>query len=224
MQTYKIIFKLLTPVSFIDIPTFDGILSYAFAREKLKGQRFVQKLNLTKEEILDFSEMPIAMHENGYFMASRMFWDKSKAIEHTQRWRKRWANKYDGIADFGNKIRKVRINSSEFKSYDMPLRVMSIDSVWFYFQSESMQEVDRLVRKWIYFIGKKRSQGYGEISFFNIKKAEFDFSKIFRPIPSESLKIDFQKFEKIEIRYCAWKPPYWLPENFAQCVVSWKRK
>lgn len=219
MQTYKIIFKLATPVSFIDIPTFDGILSYAFAREKLKGQGFAQKLNITKEELLDFSEMPIVMHEKGYFMASRMFWDETKAVEHTQRWRKRWANQHDEIADFGKQIRKVRINAGAFKSYDMPLRVVAIDKVWFYFQSESMQEVNRLVRKWIYFLGKKRSQGYGEISFFNIEKADFDFSKMFRPIPAESFEIDLQKFEKIEIRYCAWKPPYWLPENFAQCVV-----
>jgi hypothetical protein len=152
-------------------------------------------------------------------MASRMFWDETKAVEHTQRWRKRWANQHDEIADFGKQIRKVRISAGEFKSYDMPLRVVAIENVWFYFQSESMQEVDRLVRKWIYFLGKKRSQGYGEISFFNIEKAEFDFSKIFRPIPAESFQHDLQKFENIEIRYCAWKPPYWLPENFAQCVV-----
>lgn len=219
MQTYKITFKLATPISFIDIPTFDGILSYAFAREKLKGHRFVQKLNIEREEMLDFSEMPIAIHEKGYFMASRMFWDETKAIEHTQRWRKRWANKHDKIADFGKNQRKIEINKGAFKNYDMPLRVVSIDKVWFYFQSESMQEVDRLIRKWVYFLGKKRSQGYGEISSFDIEKAEFDFSKIFRPIPVELFEIDLKKFEKIEIRYCAWKPPYWLLENFDECYT-----
>jgi CRISPR type IV-associated protein Csf3 len=220
MQTYKITFKLITPISFIDIPTLDGILSYAFAREKLKGQGFAQKLNITKEEMLDFSEMPISLHEKGYFMASRMFWDEEMAIEHTQRWRKRWANKHDKIADFGKQIRKVRINAGEFKSYDMPLRVVAIDKVWFYFKSESMPEVDRLVRKWIYFLGKKRSQGYGEISFFNIEKSDYNFNGAFRPIPTFLFDVDFTKFTKVEIKYCAWKPPYWLPENFNQCIMN----
>jgi hypothetical protein len=220
MQTYKITFKLATPISFIDIPTFDGILSYAFAREKLKGQGFAQKLNISKEEMIDFSEMPIIMHEKGYFMASRMFWNEAKAVEQTQRWRKRWANEHDHIADFGKQIRKVRINAGEFKSYDMPMRVVAIDKVWFFFQSASMQEVDRLVRKWIYFIGKKRSQGYGEISFFNIEKSDFEFSGAFRPIPAEIFGIDLERFGKMEIRYCAWRPPYWLPDNFEQCVLT----
>lgn len=220
MQTYKITFKLATPVSFIDIPTFDGILSYAFAREKLKGQGFAQKLNITKEEMINFSEMPIIAHEKGYFMASRMFWDESKVIEFTQRWRKRWANKHDKLADFGKKIRKARINSGEFKSYDMPLRVLEINEVWFYFQSKSFPEVDRLIRKWIYFIGKKRSQGYGEISFFNIEKSNFDFSGIFRPIPIKLMKTDLEKEFKCQIKYCAWQPPYWLSTNFEECYID----
>lgn len=220
MQTYKIIFKLATPVSFIDIPTFDGILSYAFAREKLKGQSFAQKLNITKEELLDFSEMPISMHKKGYFIASRMFWDETKAVEHIQRWRKRWANQHDKLSDFGKKIRKVRINSGEFKSYDMPLRVIAIDKVWFYFQSESLSEVDRLVRNWIYFIGKKRSQGYGEISFFNIEKYDFDFTRIFRPIPINIIGMNLENEFNYQIKYCAWKPPYWLPDNFEQCITN----
>ena len=218
MQTYKITFKLATPISFIDIPTFDGILSYAFAREKLKRQEFAQKLNLSKEEMLDFSEMPISMHEKGYFMASRMFWDENKAVEHTQRWRKRWANQHDVIADFGKHIRKVRINSSEFKSYDMPLRVVAIDEVWFYFKSEVLSEVDKLVRKWIYFIGKKRSQGYGEISSFDIKEVDYDFNGAFRPIPASLF--DLNRFKKVEVKYCAWKPPYWLPANFDECIMT----
>jgi hypothetical protein len=217
MQTYKITFKLATPIAFIDIPTFDGLLAYAHAREVCKPTGFVQKLSIAKEEMIDFSKMPIAMHEKGYFMASRMYWNEKEAVEHTQRWRKRWDTKHDELADFEHLKRKVRINSSEFKSYDMPLRCVSIDKVWFYFQSNSLPEVDRLVRKWIYFLGKKRSQGYGEITFFNIEKAEFDFSGNFRPIPIEFC--DINKPGEYNVQYTAWRPPYWLPDNFTQCVV-----
>lgn len=218
MQTFKITFKLKNQISFIDIPTFDGVLAYAYAKEKLPGCDFAQKLSFSKDEILDFSEMPISKHEKGYFLASFMFFDESKAIEHIQKWRKRWDNKHDYIADFDGKVRKVRIDAADFKSYDIPLRVIAIDKIWFYFVSENVNEVERLISRHIYFLGKKRSQGYGEIANFEIEKSDFDFKTIFRPIP-----IDFVEKNSTfvsEIRYCSWQPPYWLPENFTQCAVK----
>lgn len=218
-KTYKIIFTLASPVSFIDTPTFDGLLSYAFAREELKGKPFTQKLNIEPDEMIDFGRMPIAIHPNGYFMASYMFWDTEKAVQHTQHWRKRWANEHDQIADFGKTQRKVQINKGAFKSYDMPMRTVAISEVWFFFQSDRLEEVKELTEKWIHFIGKKRAQGYGEISSTTIQEAEFDFSKIFRPIPAELFTPDLQNID-IKFRYCAWRPPYWLPANFAECVVN----
>ena len=72
------------------------------------------------------------------------------------------------------------------------------------------------LEKWINFLGKKRSQGYGEIKNFNIESDNFNFSNIYRPIPVKF--INPLSIEKINIKYCAWKPPYWLPENFDTCV------
>jgi len=218
-NTYKITFTLLTPMAFIELPTFDGVLSYAFAREKMRESKagFQQKLNYEPDELIDFSDMPITMHSNGYFMASSMFFSDIEILEDTQRWRKRWDCKNDKIADFGKNKRKIDVSRGKFKSYDMPLSTKLIEKCWFYFQSEHIKEVERLVFKWIHFLGKKRSQGYGAIKGFKIESAEFDFNKTFRPIPTKF--INTGNFEKVNFNYCAWRPPYWLPANFENCIV-----
>lgn len=218
MQTYKIIFNLNSPVAFIDRPTLDGILAYAYVKENTGNKNLGQKLNITKDELIDLSGMPISQHKDGYFIASSMFYDESKAVESTERWRKRWANKHDKLAYFGKQKRKVRVNAGAFKSYDMPLRVVHIDQVWFYFQSDNIDQVKKLLDKHIYFIGKKRSQGYGEIRNYLITISNFDFKGIYRPIPARF--IDFQNFEgKVTIREHSWKPPYWLPDHIEPCAV-----
>ena len=48
---YKITFKLLSPICFVDRPIFDGIIAYAYAKENLK-EKFYQKLNI--DDIIDF--------------------------------------------------------------------------------------------------------------------------------------------------------------------------
>lgn len=218
MNTYKITFILLTPMAFIDLPTFDGVLSYAFARESNKENHFVQKLNYDKDELIDFSKMPLRMHENGYFIASQMY--HSESIESVQRWKKRWANKNDNIADFGKNKRKVDISRGVFKSYDMPIITKDIEKVWFYFQSDDIEQVENLINKWIHFLGKKKSQGFGEIKNFEITKDFFNFAEIYRPIPCEF--VDISQIKSFRLNYCAWKPPYWMPENFAKCVVPYE--
>lgn len=218
MKTYKITFLLNSPLAFTDTPTFDAILSYAYAREVL-GDKFLQKLNYEEKEIIDYSGMPIEQNKGGWFMATKMFWDKKNAVSHVQRWRKRWAAKRDYLTDFQKLKRKVRVNAGEYKSYDMPLTCITTNQVWFYFRSEDIQEVKILLDKWIYFIGKKRSQGYGEIASWDIEGSDYDFPFGCRPIPVEKLEMEeVMQQSEIKIRYCSWKPPYWLPENFEHCV------
>jgi len=212
---YKITFHLTDPICFIDRPVFDSILAYAYVKEK---NGFVaQKLNLTKEEMIDFSLMPLKLHKNGYFIASQMFFDE--AINFTGSWKKRWDNQHDYLVDFGEgKKRKIEINKGEFKSYDMPLNLYSIPEVYFVFDSDNVNEVERLIEKHIAFIGKKGSQGYGMFDTFSIDEIDLDFDKnILRPIPVEFL-IGKDK-EGYEIKYTSWKPPYWLPINFEVCGV-----
>lgn len=220
MKSYKITFALSTPLSFISPPTLDGVLSYAYARETL-GDNFSQQLSISKDDMLDFSKMPIVQHEKGYFMASVMFWDKENMTEFTEKWRKRWDAKHD---DLVNKPQKIRVQQGKFKSYDVPYDLKDIREVWFYFQSDDVEKVDYLLGKWVYFLGKKRAYGNGLIESFKIEESDFDFeAQAFRPIPTDHIDITDMVMKKKEFKfslaYCAWQPPYWLPDNMANCIT-----
>jgi CRISPR type IV-associated protein Csf3 len=226
MNSYKITFKLNTPVSFIDIPTFDGILAYAFVRESFEKKK-IPFVRLPDTDIIDFSEMPVNMHPDGYFIASSMSFEKN-TLEDMQHWRKRWDQKNQHIADCGGKARQYEQVRGQFKSYDVRIATKIIPECCFFFQSDNIESVEKLVAKWIHFIGKKRAQGYGEIDHFTIEDTDFDFNTIYRPIPkkfvSDQLLFNELTVNKrtIKFMYCAWKPPYWLPENFEECIICTK--
>lgn len=210
---YKITFELSSPISFIDRPCLDGILAYAWTKEEFGTVQ--ARLSIPKEELIDFtSVLPLKVHEKGYFLSSHMHFDGNCAIEQTGSWKKRWANKHDQIADFGRSKRKIDVGRGEFKSYDMPLNLMSTPEVWFFFQSDDISRVEYLIDKHILYLGKKRSQGYGEISDFSITECEEQ--KIIRPIPVRF----FDEVPAGQLKFCAWKPPYWLPDNFENCIIE----
>lgn len=203
-----------TAISFTDIPTFDGLIAYAFARDKSKGKPNFTKQYIPDNELIDFSEMPIKMHPDGFFLASQMMYDEAKATESIERWRKRWYNKEERLADFGKNKRKVDVQRGEFKSYDMPIRLVSVPEVWFIFESENIQFVETLISKYIFGIGKKRTIGHGEIEGFNI--CEVTNEKIIRPIPL--------RFKKSEVggllKLCTWHPPYWDVSKAEICIIT----
>lgn len=207
-----------TPICFIDRPIFDAIIAYCYAREFL-GNRFKQALNY--DNLIDFEAMPIKKHKDGYFIATWMMWEKE--IEYQGSWKKRWANEHDRIADFGKQKRKIRVNAGQFKSYDMPINLHHIPKVWFYFDSSNVDEVRRLIDKWIFGIGKKTSQGYGEFSSYVIEKSDYKFtSERCRPVPvSEDQFLQMMKNpeQNIQVQYTGYRPPYWLPKNQTYCLV-----
>jgi len=218
MKTYKITFNLQTPISFLERPTFDGLLAFCYAKELLQD-KFAQKLSYDEKEHIDFSEMPLITHKKGYSMSSSMFLGKSE--EFTERWRKRWDNRNDFKADFGKRLRKVQITKAEFKSYDMPYPLSAIPKVWFFFQTENTEKVKYLISEHLAGIGKKVNYGNGIIKDFKIEESDFNFNSIFRPIPKNMATSGMMlNSKKVVFNYCAWKPPYWDTNNFAECVLS----
>ena len=219
IKSYKITFQLATPISFIAPPTFDGILSYAYARETL-GDKFEQKLSISKEDMLDFSAMPIVMHPKGYFMASVIYYDAVHMTQFTERWRKRWDSFYDFL--IANPI-KIRTQQGKFKSYDVPYPLKDIKQVWFYFQSEDVAQVEYLLNKWIPALGKKRGHGNGDILHFAIEETDFDFdNQMFRPIPADLVEVEQLMNKpnfKFSLAYCSWRNPYWATENMSNCIT-----
>lgn len=117
------------------------------------------------------------------------------------------------------KVKRIRINAGEFKSYDIPIVVFDLKTVWFYFQSDDVIEVERLIKTHLYGIGKKTAYGYGEVTGFTIDKIDFDpfVNSVIRPIPIEPT--DLTNGKNIKSKIMTWKPPYWLPENQTFCIA-----
>lgn len=216
-MTYQITFHLTSAVSFIERPTFDGILAYCYMREK--HGPLLQKLSLAPEELDDFSGLPLVRHPDGWFLASWMQFHEEQAAEYTGSWKKRWDAQHDHLVDFGKKVAKVRTTGGPFKAYDQPVVLHSIRKVWFYFASEDVAQVERLISRHLVGIGKKTSQGYGHFSHFEIEPVEenpFQAGKVIRPIPAK--EEDLQQLGAFKFRMMPWKPPYWLPANMAFCL------
>lgn len=212
-MNYKITFKLKTPVAVSDTIMFDGLVAYAFAQESSKFNN--GRLSISKDDMIDLTKMPIVYNkEEDYFFASWMLYDVDGAVEHLGSWKKRWANENDEYADFGKNIRKVRINNADYKSYNMPIRLVDLGECYFYFQSNDVDEVRRLIETHIVGLGKKVSQGNGVIESFEIEESEYMFDNIIRPMPITKLT------PNVVTRYIGFKPPYWLPENQKECIVS----
>lgn len=198
-------------MSFTYLPVFDSILAWCYLKEKYGYVE--QKLDIKEEDIDSFEDLPITKHKDGYFQASWLYFEKS--IESISSWKKRWDSRHDSRTKFSG-VRKVRTNAGEFKSYDMPIVIQNIDTCWFYFMSENVDRVRVLVSKHLFGIGKKTSQGLGEIESFTIEEAtENPFEGICRPIPVKYE--DLINYKAIKTRRLGYKPPYWLPYNQTAC-------
>ena len=186
----------------------------------MKDKHGIVQQQLTIENVESFDDMPLVRHPDGYFIASWMQFDESKAIEFTQTWKKRWANQHDHLVDFGKKVPKVRINAGDYKSYDMPIVLQNVKEVWFFFASDDIDRVRTLVSKHLWGIGKKTAQGYGEIEGFEIEKIDGNpfLTSILRPIPVNDS--DLKNLSQLSVQMMGFRPPYWLPENQKFCLVS----
>lgn len=213
-MNYKITFHFTAPVSFIDKPIFDSILAYCYAKDLLDN--VPQYLNIEKEQMIDFSPMPIIQHEQGYFMGSwLMFEDVSETYTKV---RKKWENKFDFLADFEGNKRKVCVSRGAYKSYDLQINLHHIKEGCFFFQSNDLQEVRRLIDSYLVGIGKKVGYGYGRFSHYEIESLDYNpFEKeIIRPIPAN--ENDLLR-PNAKFRIMSWKPPYWLPHHQTLCLV-----
>lgn len=224
---YKITFELNSAICFVDKPLFDGLITYCYIKDKLGFIPY--KLNFSKQELenfakeLEFDKIPLKKHSDGYFIASYMQYEDKK-VEFTGSWKKRWANQHDKIADFGKSKRVVEIDKGAFKSYDMPLNLHSISKVWFFFDSDNVKEVERLVTKYLVGIGKKTSQGYGEIKNIELEKIDYNpFEEgIIRPVPLPKEITDFEKTTLMmenKLLFCRYQPPYWSMVDSELCRI-----
>jgi len=197
---YKITFKMVSPVVLMDNVTFDSILAYCV----YSHYRKITDIKTSGGKEIDESkqDIPVTKHKDGFYLAS---WDiTTEEHESVERWRKRWDNTNDRLADFKKAKRKIDTARGKYKSYDMPIVVKSIDEISFYFKSKEVGKVSFFINNYLVGIGKKVKMGYGWFSGFEIEKVKDSDVLYYRPTPK-----NFKSPLKTIDGFGGIKPPYW---------------
>lgn len=218
-KNFEVIMYMNSPVAVMDNVILDSILSAAACKELL-GDDYYSGNNETGTKEMQESILGKILDKKYDVYCTSYGIGENK--EFLVNWNKRWESKYDNYVDLGKKG-KVDIGAGPFKNYHMPLIVHSYKTIHFYVRG-NMEEIKRLLEKYIHFIGKKSSQGYGEINKYEFKEIEADYSivkdkKLMRHIPKiykEKLEIEN---EELKIMEKSTIPPYWRNDYREICIV-----
>jgi len=225
-ENCKITFRMSTPIAIMGYIFLDALISAACAKEMLGDDYYNGLMNqkdLNGGHEFNTDDLPIYFNKTlNIYHASTGFGDN---LESVCSWSKRWDNKNDNIVKFkGNTKGRVDIGAGYYKNYHMPIIIKSYKNIYFYANCE-IKKVEYLLNKYIHFIGKKPSQGYGEIKEIIVKKMNNDYSIwdksnnnkhiLRRPIMVSSQKNKLSnRIEKISVR-----PPYWRTDYLEYCYM-----
>lgn len=221
-KNLEIKFYMNSPIVAIDYLHLDSILAAAIMKEKIGEEYYDYKPN--ESQLIDI-DLPLDK-KYGVWCSSIGFGNNKESIGS---WCKRWENKYDDCVKFNGKKERVDIGSGYFKSYHIPLVIKSYDYVIFYVRGDK-EEISRLLNTYINYIGKKSSQGYGEIREIIINEIKEDWScfkdnKPMRPIPIREypnyLKDLINKGIEFTIQTGLYsiKTPYWRTDCLEKCYI-----
>ena len=220
-SNFKVIAKLGSPVATIDNIILDSLISCAIAKEKLKDEFYRGKARNAygTEKQLDDWLGKVLDKKDGVFCTSIGFGESREFSSH---WSKKFDNKDDDIIKFTGKGKKrIDIARGSLKNYHMPIVLNSYKQMYFYARGDR-EEIIRLLNEHIHFIGKKASQGYGEVLEWESEDIKEDYSLIkagkpMRPLPAknykELIKTDTKLQEHSRI------PPYWRPDCKELCIM-----
>lgn len=203
-ERLKITATMGSPTAFIDMVVLDSILAAVAAKELHLDQL------TTEDSIMEF-DLPLKKGL-GYWNASSGFCvgNAGKAVYH-----KKWDEAHDDIVVTGKS--KINVSSGGYKSYSMPLRYIDTPTLTFWAVGIAAQIEKQLST--VTAIGKKRSQGYGQVIGWHVTASFCGEEEIvaLRPMPSKtSKKFDFLEYFEKNMRVI---PPYWAMKDAVKCTV-----
>lgn len=224
-KNFMAIAYMRTPIAAIDPIILDSIINAAKAKEIL-GDEFYAGANVYGDkQTIDDTLGPILDKQSGVYCTSAGIGENREFVGN---WVKRWDSDNDDIVDFGSRG-KVRtdIGSGQLKNYHMPIVLKSYKIITFYIRGD-MEEIQRLLKDNIYYLGKKGSQGYGQISKWKFAEIEANWSawkddKPMRPIPISECENYIEKMmrqnQHIATRRYPTIPPYWRNDHIEPCIM-----
>jgi hypothetical protein len=207
-EPMKVTFHMGSSVVTSDYIFLDGLISSAVFKDKVLEYWNVPE---NRDELI-YIPLPLKRYgtNESFYAASIGF--APEMIEGVERWRKR--------TEIESK-KKIQVGSGQYKIYDMPMPTQYAES-WVFYANGNIEEVQRLLTTHICSIGKKCSQGFGEVKAIEISASDHDWSIVkggvpMRPIPaSEAGEFDLDCDVKM---FFAFRPPYWHKLNMTECFM-----
>jgi hypothetical protein len=140
--------------------------------------------------------------------------------EETTKYRKRWEP--NGQVNWGKRKAKYSTSEGPEKSYDLPLFLRLTTRIDWFVMGMPV-EINALLNP-IAGIGKKRGHGYGQVHQWKVTEIDEDWSlfrdgQLMKPIPVETFKSLGLPMPHNDIIQWGYKPPSWLPDNRALCLM-----
>jgi hypothetical protein len=219
---YKATLNLATPVSLSERPVFDALLYYCYMAERVSKYDYLSPTGAELRDVLSTVRLPLNSCD-GFYLCSYAFHGES--VLGMDSWKKRWHSRHDEYADFGKAMRRVNTASGEYKSYNVPFPAMSVERIWFYYDTNQPDEVRRLLDNYLVGIGKKVAIGFGWVRSidYELARSEAGFRVYCRPLPKSfmlsNIEAIFPEFPKLTRKPGAFRPPYWYPEYQEQIII-----
>lgn len=198
----------------------DSILAAEWMRRNHPDAYYNASSHMLTNELI-IPELPFERrgHGNDWYW-SCSFNQEEKLHEYITHWHKRFDDNLEQYIDFRGRRGKINTQSAKYKAYRTPLVIQLYDRLTWYAVGD-MAAVFDLCRT-VTHIGKKSSQGYGAVDYWEIEPWPEPWSvwvngRLMRAIPtSEALPSGHQ-----EVRLSQWgiRPPYWHRENQRVCYV-----
>lgn len=219
-KNFKVVAHMMAPIATTDMIILDAVLSAAKAKELLQDNYYAGTNQYGTKEEVDEWLGKILNKKQEVYCTSVGIGDNREFITS---WCKRWDDKNDDMVTGLKGKARVDIGAGHFKNYHMPLVVKSYKTITFYVQGD-MGEVKRLLENYIFYLGKKGSQGYGQVLRWDFEEIEQDYSlwkdnKPMRPIPAKECIEYIKNNNYADMRVHALIPPYWRPDNRELCVM-----
>lgn len=220
-NNFKVTAHMASPTAVADFIILDSVIAAAIAK-KIYGDEYYSGENIygSKKEV-DKCLSKVLDKEYGVYCTSIGLGDNK---EYVSSWCKRWDDIHDDMVKFKGKSRhRVDIGSGIFKSYHMPIILKSYQTITFYVRG-NMEKVKELLENFIYYLGKKSSQGYGKVRLWEFNEISKDYSvwkngEPVRPIPGLECQEYIKLSKDINLQQYAIIPPYWRQDNRKLCVM-----
>ena len=210
MRYLRVDIHFASPVSIGTLPThLDALLAFCWYLDNGYYDH-----PATREQIVE-PELPLERFRD-IWKASAGF---VVGVESVDTWHKRWEDRYEEYVDFKGRKEKINIGSGYFKSYAMPLRIISTPKMVFFAVGDK-EEIERLLKKYLIAVGKKRRIGYGLVKDVEVFEIDKDRSILMPGGVAREIPVDYvEYYMPNEIIVSTYKIPYWLPDNMKRIYV-----